>query len=179
MKQIRRRLLWDGALLVLALASGISVFLARRCNSLVSRSDTATLLFPSLSGGPPHSLSVTREGMTVRVVNQSKDSDSPVWYAESPWNREGDLATVDSVITTLRDLQVVRRLSFGPQGALCRLGAHRAPRADSSSSHVGCVPSYQLLPRNGAFEPHLDAAAGRHGDQRLEDIECGPQTFDV
>ena len=127
MKQIRRRLLWDGALLVLALASGISVFLARRCNSLVSRSDTATLLFPSLSGGPPHSLSVTREGMTVRVVNQSKDSDSPVWYAESPWNREGDLATIDSVITTLRDLQVVRRLSIGPQATanLTGLGLDR------------------------------------------------------
>ncbi len=115
MKQIRRRLLWDGALLVLALASGISVFLARRCNSLVSTSDTPTLLFPSLSGGPPHGLSVNREGMTVRVVNQSTDSDSPVWRADSPWNREGDLATIDSVVTTLRDLQVVRKLSIGPQ----------------------------------------------------------------
>ncbi len=164
MKPIRRRLLLDGALLVVALTSGLSVLLARRCDLPAASSDTSTLLLPSLSGDPPHALSVTRDGVTVRVVNQSTTSNSPVWYADSPWNRTGDLATVDSMVTALRDLQVVRRLDLGPETAstnLVTLGLDRPQstwQIESDDAHCTLkVGASAPPPRGGTYVEVIDS----------------------
>jgi hypothetical protein len=162
MKLIRRRLFWDGALLVIALTSGILAFVVRRCDSPVSTSDSPALLLPSLSGSPPRSLGVTRDGVTVRIVNQSTTSNSPVWYAESPWNRTGDLATVDSAVTMLRDLQVVRRLAMDNQVTstnLASFGLDRPQSAwevESDGAHYSLKIGISAPPPRGGTYVELD-----------------------
>ncbi len=141
MKRVQRQVLRDGALFVFALASGMSVLLTRSWKPADSQMEESGLVFPSLSRMQPHGLNLNRDGQTAHITNQSMSPDSPVWYVDSPWKRRGDAATIDTVVTAMRDLQVVRKLESG------------------SKISPGTLKSYALDRPQCSWQIELDGAA--------------------
>ncbi len=113
MRRVRRQVAFDGALLALAMFSGIGVLAARRENPV----DAPSLLLPSLLDDQPTSLTLKRGGRAVHATNRSNSPDAPSWFVGSPWGRTADAATVDAAIAALRELQSVRKLASAPSVA--------------------------------------------------------------
>ena len=117
MTRVRRQMAFDGALLALAVISGIGVLAARHENLVNTPGDLAGVLLPSLLDGQPRGLTLKRGGRAVHAVNRSISSDAPSWFVDSPWKRTADAATVDAAIAALRELQSVRKLASAPGAA--------------------------------------------------------------
>lgn len=110
MSGIRRQMFWDATLLVLAIISGIAVLVARDDGTTAPAGTNSNLVFPARSHTLPQSLTLTRDGQTVRVDRRVVSPDSSQWYAGKAWNRAGDPALIDAAVTSLRELQIVRKV---------------------------------------------------------------------
>jgi hypothetical protein len=115
MRRVARQMALDGVLLVLALAAGLLVLVAKRNPSVTGQAESAAALFPSLSDSQPHRLTLTRDGQDAHLFNRASSPDSSDWVVESPWKRTADTATIDAAIAALRDIRLVRKLGGVPQ----------------------------------------------------------------
>jgi len=110
MNYVRRQLVTNGILVIVALASGVGASLPWRKQSVSAQS--AESLLPRLVDGEPDFLSLSRGGREVRLLRRAGTTDS--WFAPLPVTVPGDSATIKAVISALRGIRVIRRIERAP-----------------------------------------------------------------